>query len=150
MSKIFTIKKLQSNKFWHEIPAESGVYVVVYKKHSKSAFLKKGTGGKFKGNNPNVSIERLNKKWVDFKQGEEKIIYIGKSNNLRRRIRAYIKFGLGKPVAKRGGRLIWQIADSDSLEVYWKTNKMPRETEKKMLLEFEKRHGKLPFANLIR
>lgn len=145
-----TVKELKSEKFnWNEITNVGGVYVVVYKNLNKPKFLSEGSGGWFRGRNPNVLKNILLENWVDFKSGEEKILYIGKSVNLSRRIKLYIRFGKGERVAKWGGRYIWQIADSDGLEICWKEVKYPRVEEKRMLMQFKSKHDrKFPFANL--
>ncbi|MDO8659825.1 MAG: hypothetical protein Q7K54_04485 [Candidatus Parcubacteria bacterium] len=145
-----TIKELKSEKFnWNNISNVGGVYIVVYKKLNRPEFLPVGSGGEFKGRDPNVSKNILLENWVDFKSGEDRILYIGKSVKLRRRIKSYIKFGEGRSVAKWGGRYIWQIANSGNLEIYWKEAKNPREEEKRMLYKFKDKHEqRLPFANL--
>ncbi len=149
-----TIKELQSETFeWTSIPASQGVYIAVYTHSSKPTFLlPRGTGGWFKGENPNVTVEILDKKWVDFKANKDQILYIGKAgrkNTLRKRVRSFIYFGKGKPVAHRGGKYIWQIANTDAIEIYYATVEDPEYVEKTLIEEFKTKHGKLPFANLI-
>jgi len=43
------------------VPKVKGVYFVLFQS-SKPSFLEVGTGGFFKGNNPNISLEILKKK----------------------------------------------------------------------------------------
>jgi hypothetical protein len=85
------------------------------------------------------------------------VIYIGKasktkSTNLRRRIKAYRRFGQGEPVGHWGGRYVWQCADSVDHIICWKdvTGRAAREVEREMLAGFEDDYGKLPFANINR
>jgi len=126
------------------IPDKSGVYSIWRSQKDKIKFMKRGTGGHFRGN-PNVSIRTLKKKWVN----EADILYIGKANSLMKRIKKLIRFGNGKPVPKRGGRYIWQISNAMGiLKLRWKVSDKPRELEKELLLDFEKEYEKLPFANL--
>lgn len=47
------------------IPAQNGVYVVLRESESAPQFLAEGTGGFFKGKNPNVSIAKLEANWVE-------------------------------------------------------------------------------------
>ncbi|HQB75982.1 MAG TPA: hypothetical protein PK086_00280 [bacterium] len=151
-----TIKELKSERFdWSIIPCVKGVYVVVFDCPNNPSFLSKGLGGFFKNINPNVSVEILKQKWVNFKPGDNNVVYIGKAGGenvkatLKERIKSYIKFGRGKSSPHRGGRYIWQITNSDSLKVYWRESNDPIKEEKKMLLEFKAKHdNKLPFANL--
>lgn len=46
------------------IPRTAGVYMVVYTGENMSEFLSRGTGGFFKGKDPNVSITELETNWV--------------------------------------------------------------------------------------
>lgn len=136
-----------------DIPIQQGVYMILRKGNTHPIFLQEGTGGYFKGKNPNVPLEELEKNWV-----EDDIVYIGKAGGsessvtLQKRIALYMCFGQGKPVGHWGGRLIWQLADAKDLIVCWKVlgkNEEPREVEKEMIQEFKKEHnGKRPFANL--
>lgn len=143
----FSFKELRESKCG-EIPDLSGVYIVInhiFKK--KPDFLKKGTGGWFKGRSPNVPEGVLEKKWNGVRN--TKILYIGKGKSLRKRISQYEKFGRGRKVPKRGGRYIWQLPDSEQSVIVWKVvEKNPRQEEKGLLKEFELKYKNLPFANL--
>lgn len=146
-----TIKSLMENDSC--IPVEKGIYLIIYNKELTPSFLPTGSGGHFKGKNPNVPIELLKKKWVN----NTKVIYIGKAGNitgsatLRSRLRQYLKFGQDENVGHWGGRFIWQLEESRELLICWKVlpNKDPREEEKKQIHDFMQQHEKkLPFANL--
>ena len=139
------------------IPADRGVYLIL-KTDRPHKFLRSGTGGHFKKKNPNVDIGILNDNWVD----NSIVIYIGQAggvrngkwsdSNLRERLKKYFDFGLGKPVGHWGGRLIWQIENSDKLIVCWKELpdkvKDPCKEESKLIEKFKTTFGKRPFANL--
>jgi hypothetical protein len=125
-----------------------GVYLILRRSVEPPIFLEKGTGGWFKGIDPNVPVSVLREKWV----GGTEIMYIGKASiPLRKRLRKYMRFGDGIPAPHKGGRYIWQLADSRQLQVCWKVlpeSIDPEQYEKILIEEFEKIHGKLPFANL--
>jgi hypothetical protein len=129
------------------IPTEKGVYCVLYKTPTHPFFLNPGTGGYFKGRDPNVPINELEKKWVD---GAD-IIYIGQTTvSLRKRICTFMKFGQGKHVAHHGGRFFWQIQGVEDLIVCWKAldeGEDPRLVERALLREFKEKYRCLPFAN---
>ena len=136
------------------IPAQMGVYVVLRESESAPEFLAEGTGGYFKGQNPNVSIEELQANWV----ANTHVVYIGKaggidsSATLYKRLGQYLRFGQGANIGHWGGRYIWQLADSRELIVCWKTltKDDPREVEHEMIAEFKSAHsGMRPFANLM-
>lgn len=129
------------------LPATGGVYVVIRDKEEAPEFLETGTGGFFKRRNPNVSIELLQNRYL----GDTNIVYIGKGNNLKSRIKQLLRFGAGEAVSHYGGRLLWQLKDSSDLIIAWKESPLqdPREVEKEMIRQFEAEHGALPFANLV-
>lgn len=128
------------------LPDSGGVYIVVRDSDNSPEFLATGTGGFFKGKNPNVGLEELESNYV----AGCKVVYIGKATSLKKRVGQLLRFGAGSAVGHWGGRYLWQLADSDNLLIAWKTTSTtdPRAEEIKMLEEFVSRHGKLPFANL--
>lgn len=153
-NNFITVKQLKNPEFnWKDIPSERGVYVVVYKKTGMPEFKEIGTGPVlWRGRIVNVSVEELKIKWVDCENSENQIIYIGrasKKNTLRKRIKSYIKFGSDKSSSHYGGRYIWQVVDSNDLEVGWKECDDPAEEERNMLNKFKDEHNqRFPFANL--
>jgi len=136
-----------------KIPDRPGVYMVLYTGLNTPSFINPGTGGFFKGKNPNVSASALLQNWVR----DTVVVYIGKaggtdhSATLNKRLRMYLRFGQGAPVGHYGGRLIWQIKNSGDLLICWKTQitEEPRNVEAKLLSEFIGQYSKRPFANLV-
>ncbi len=134
------------------IPSTRGVYMVLYTPKTPPQFLEKGSGGFFKGKDPNVSIAELENNWVD----ETIVVYIGKagkegsSATLKSRLAQYFQFGQGKDVGHWGGRFIWQLKYSPDLVVCWKVlSSKPREYEAELIQEFVSIYGVRPFANLV-
>ena len=140
-----------------KVPSQPGVYLILDNSRSPPDFVSRGTGGHFKGQDPNVSIERLKSKWVQ----NAPIVYVGSSGrsggseaNLKKRIDTLIRFGRGEDVPHRGGRFVWQLSDAEKLLVCWKEiNKFrpdePEEYKKKIISQFKHVYeGRLPFANL--
>jgi hypothetical protein len=133
------------------IPKTKGIYLVL-NLIKKGEFLKIGTGGHFKGKNPNVSISELKENWVE----NTIVVYIGKagkdgsSATLQSRLRQYFGFGQGKNIGHWGGRLIWQLKNSSDLVVCWKTLPTgdPRILEAELISQFVSKFSKRPFANL--
>ena len=126
-------------------PSSGGVYVVTYSGENAVTFAEQTCGGWFKRNDPTLSREALIANWVD----NAEVIYIGKSDNLKRRLRDLADFGAGKPVAHWGGRLIWQVPYIDRLLVGWKETlgRVAVEVEAELMSQFRQVHGKPPFAN---
>jgi hypothetical protein len=122
-----------------------GVYVVVQAPKSKPDFLDANPGGRFKGRDPTVDEDVLQANWID---GAE-VVYIGKADNLRRRLREFMRFGGGAPIGHWGGRLIWQLARSSDLLIAWRETpgEVPKEVEMQLISDFSAAYGKPPFAN---
>ena len=137
-----TVEELRNNKSL--IPKEQGVYLILNLK--KPTFLETGTGGFFKGKNPNAEIETLEENWIE----NAPVIYIGKAISLYKRLGQYFHFGEGKNVGHWGGRFIWQLENSKDLVVCWKTTEEEARIEEINLIQkFVKQYGKRPFAKLI-
>ncbi|MCX9145917.1 GIY-YIG nuclease family protein [Erythrobacter sp. WG] len=126
-------------------PDVGGVYVVARAEVCAPTFLTKSCGGWFKDRDPTISIGELQANWVE---GAE-IVYIGKANSIRRRLKEFAKFGAGHKIGHWGGRLIWQLEESSRLLVAWKPTPEidPLAYEAQLLAEFRAEYGKPPFAN---
>lgn len=128
-----------------EIPPTGGVYIVLQAAGAEPDFLESNPGGRFKDRDPTVDASALHANWVD---GAE-VVYIGKADNLRRRLRQFAQFGAGKPIGHWGGRLIWQLTRSAELLIAWRETpgEVPKEVETTMLADFRAAYGQSPFAN---
>ena len=131
-----------------EVPDGPAAYVVYRPSATTPIFLNGNPGGRFKGQDPTVSMDTLQTKWLLNAQ----TIYIGKADVARRRLKQFARFGAGDPVGHWGGRYIWQLADSHDLLVAWHAIQWPetaREYERRLLAQFTDLHGgQRPFANL--
>jgi hypothetical protein len=127
------------------VPRAGGVYVVTQGVKATPDFLSANLGGRFKGRDPTVDASVLQANWV---HGAD-VVYIGKADNLRRRLREFAQFGSGKPIGHWGGRLIWQLTRSAELLIAWRETPgmLPKEVEKSMLSDFRAAYGRPPFAN---
>ncbi len=138
------------------IPDIKGVYMVVRTTDTAPEFLAKGTGGFFRGKDPNVSLDTLQANWVN----GTCVVYIGQAggikgnkqpkSTLRSRLKQYLRFGQGKPVGHQGGCYIWQLKDAANLLFCWMPlpEDDPRTVEWSLISLFKKCYdGKRPFAN---
>ncbi len=79
------------------------------------------------------------------------VVYVGQTGNLQRRIGELIQFGQGADIGHRGGRLMWQHAQAEELQVCWKkvVGNKPGDVKKDILEQFKSKYrGRRPFANL--
>lgn len=130
------------------IPDVKGIYLVLRAAEKAPVIKSSSLGGyvHFPNDSPCYSVDELEDNYIDGSH----IFYIGKSTNLRTRIRTYMRFGKGKRAGHGGGRAIWQLADADDLIVCWTaTTDDSREVEKEMIQRYKLNHsGKRPFANM--
>lgn len=147
-----TLEELRRSDL-ESVPREAGVYQVLWPFENLPEFLNASPAGRFKGRDPTVPRDTLIANWIP----GEHTIYIGKAGTLagrqtlRSRLRQYLRFGQGEPVAHWGGRYIWQIERSDALVFCWHTTPgiRPRDVERSLLAQFRGQHNRLPFANLV-
>jgi hypothetical protein len=121
------------------------VYVVIRTATSGPLILKESPAGRFKGKDPTIAPALLRAKWV----AKAPVLYIGKADELRRRLRQLLDFAYGKPVGHWGGRYLWQVAGSDDWLIAWRSEANPRATEAALLQAFVAEFGSLPYANLV-
>lgn len=92
-----------------QLTSAGGVYIV-FRVGGRPSFLASNAGGRFKGKDPSVPDDALSANWV----GDAEVVYIGKAENLQRRLREFTRFGEGAPIGHWGGHLIWQLEDRAS------------------------------------
>ncbi len=132
------------------VPAHAGIYLIKRESESAPQFRIPGTGGWFKGQDPNSASDIIEAKWVSGTQ----ILYIGKAagnKGLKGRLRQLIDLGNGKPVSHRGGRLLWYLQESEDLLVRWRTCTADEadRAETTAIADFKRSHrGMRPFANM--
>jgi len=152
--------KFLGNRLFDKVPKTKGIYFVISTwGWREDAFVKKGTGGYFKGKDPNVPVQTLWENWVE----HATILYIGRAGGIEKNGRIYnsslnsriselVKYGHGKNIGHSGGRYLWQHTKSDEFRIYWysiKDNDInPIDLEHILLEKFTQHYGKLPFANL--
>lgn len=136
------------------IPAQRGVYLLLREEPGAPDFLEVGSGGFFKGKDPNVPVGVLEANWVT----GTPVLYIGKAGDpgrgatLRSRLRQCLGFGAGKNVGHWGGRYVWQLADAAQLKFAWcaLADGHPSVVESSLIASFRRELGVRPFANLTK
>lgn len=128
------------------IPAAPGIYLV---------------GVPFDGFEPNISDATTGPRFVKgrsmlypasklkekFNLSDKRCLYIGESDNLQHRITLFLQYGRGEDVPHRGGRAIWQIANSDELILAWCPCPNHENVKSALLASYRQSFGVLPMAN---
>lgn len=130
------------------IPQAPAAYVVYRPADAEPTFLDDNPGYRFKQQDPTVAKGVLQASWV----AGSHVIYIGKANEAKKRLKQFSRFGAGEKDGHWGGRYVWQLADSAEQVVGWhaiKWGEVARDYEKRLLAHFASLHdGARPFANL--
>jgi hypothetical protein len=130
------------------VPSSPAVYVIYRPCQEPRSFLPANPGGRFKGKDPSLPAATLDSNWIPGAH----VVYIGKADVADRRLEQFARFGAGEPVGHWGGRLTWQLADSDELLVAWHPiiwDETARAYEKRLLAHFGSLcAGRRSFANL--
>ncbi len=133
------------------VPTSPGMYAVLRLTDEPPEFLRKSPASWYKREDPTVPLERLRNEWVE----EAETLYIGQAKDLLERIGLLIEFsdaGPDKSVFHWGGRLLWQVAESDDFQVAWMATEPSecRPLERVLVDGFADAWGRMPFANLQR
>jgi hypothetical protein len=127
----------------------AGVYVVLRNKGDDApSWVTPSPVGETWLGDPTVSVEALEANWVP----GASVVYVGKAkeSQLRKRLRAYLRFGQARGGRHWGGRLIWQLPDPWDLLVAWRVEaeQDALDVERGLLGSFRDAYGgQPPFAN---
>ena len=132
---------------WTDLPKGAGIYVVYWVISEEPTFRSNTGKAKF----AIVTDPReLEERWAQINQrNPTDIIYIGKSVDIRKRVRQLVRFGVGKIRSHVGGEWMWQISRIEL--AYAMLQRCPPGKELAfegwLLEEFEKEHNDWPVAN---
>ena len=132
---------------WTDLGKEAGIYVVYcevkqalhFEPHSGTATYAKTTNPEFLGQ----EWQRINER------APTDIVYIGKGDNIRKRVRLLVRFGVGRADNHHGGEWMWQIQEIKEANVLTQTCPVGRQKafENWLLERFREEHGCYPLAN---
>lgn len=136
-----------SRASWADIPPAPGIYLVLWSLNEPPQFSKETRKATY--TNP-LDPKKLQEKWIRIcAYSPTDIIYIGKADSLRRRVRALARFGIGRAKNHRGGEWIWQISRIITASVMVQSCPISKQNsfENSLLEKFYKEHHEFPIGN---
>lgn len=132
---------------WLDLPSKPGVYIVAWAGREP---LKFGSGTGAAAAADAADPRWLGSKWSQIQQdAASDIIYIGKGDSLRKRVRDLARFGAGRARNHKGGEWMWQVQGVESAVLFMHTcpDGMQVAFENWLLVSFFDAHGAYPLAN---
>lgn len=132
---------------WTDLPDNPGIYVVYWPSDEPLTF--QGSAG-LAISAQTANPLALQEKWKRISShAPTDIIYIGKGDNLRKRVRALARFGVGKAVNHHGGEWMWQVRGIENGRVLVQTCSAGKQVafEGWLLERFAEQHREWPLAN---
>lgn len=147
LRNLLTRAKGPERASWLDLSSAPGIYVVRWVKSESPVFLSDAGEAAYATTKPQQCLES---KWDRINQNSTTdIIYIGKGDSLKKRIRLLVMFGVGRRRNHKGGEWMWQIENIDSSELVSQTCPLGKQVgfENALLERFIKEHGDVPLAN---
>ena len=132
------------------ISEEEGIYIVTLNDNGKIKISNKTTAiESYIKNGKEVNLLYDKSTLEDkLKKCHKQILYVGKGDSLKTRIKCLVNYANKKCKNHRGGRALWQIEKwEDNLSICWCEVKNAISIEKKLLELHYKEFGTYPFAN---
>lgn len=132
---------------WADLPRGSGIYIVFMPKGIHPQF-QQTTGNAIYCNPTPIAV--LEEKWKSInRKVKTDIVYIGKADDLKSRVRSLARFGAGKARNHKGGEWMWQISNLNQAKIRIITCPPGKQIpfEKWLLDTFYSQHGNWPLAN---
>ena len=132
---------------WSDIPSGPGIYVVFLLPNTP--FDVSQSTGKAIHASP-APVADLREKWSRINNhASTDILYVGKGDDVRKRIRRLARFGVGKIQKHKGGEWMWQVTHIRSARILINACPPGKQVpfEKWLLDSFLDQHGDWPLAN---
>ncbi len=151
----FSILELHSG-FINIIPEQAGIYYVEIPSGFELIVMNETDGLKKVGKKKPFKVyykEDMEHWLVQYKiNSKNKILYVGKADNLKKRLEEYINFGYGVETHHfhSGGRAIWYLKNNKSLLISYELCDNPPKKEAEQIDRHILKYGEKPFANRVR
>lgn len=132
---------------WQDLPASPGVYAVCLPSWETRPFT--ADAGMARHADPADPAALRAKRDRILGAGPTDILYIGKAENLCKRVQQLVRFGTGRANNHRGGEWLWQLKGICEAKLWMCCcpGERPELLERKLLEAFRATHGDWPLAN---
>ena len=132
---------------WVDLPDSPGIYAVCLEGWEVLRFT--DDPGLACHASPVSGCTLRDKRNLILNAGPTDILYIGRANDLRKRVRQLVRFGAGQADNHRGGEWLWQLDGIYRAQLWmWRCDDdAPEQLERRLLDAFKADHGDWPFAN---
>lgn len=147
---------LTNKKILNDVDGVEGIYKVFLPKGIDFVLKNETTAiTEYKGKklvyDSEEEIATIAERWEIIQSCDEKdnnLLYIGCSNDLKRRLKEFAKYGVKKCKTHRGGKIIWQIENAINFQVEIIPTEDYKEEEYRLIKNYRKRHkDQRPIAN---
>ncbi len=147
MSDLLRRAKNVERASWIDLPKGPGIYVVYWDLDKPPTFVAStGYAVCAVATNPEV----LRHKWDRIQAYRATdIVYFGKGDDLKERVKLLVRFGVGKANNHHGGEWMWQVQEIDSAKLLVQSCPLGKQIafENWLLEQFRNIHGDWPLAN---
>lgn len=132
---------------WRDLLDSPGIYVVQLKHDANLELLETCALAVHATACPPSELHKKNKRIQ--RAGSTDILYIGKGNNIRDRVRQLARFGVGRARNHAGGEWLWQVTRIGEATVVMQSTPSGKQVpfEDWLLDKFHLSHGDYPLAN---
>lgn len=147
---------LADESLLEEVTKEEGIYKVYLPEDipfqlNRATTAKEYIKGKKMLYDSDEEIAAFQRQWdliQSAKEPDNRLVYIGQSVNLHRRLKEFAKYGVGEFENHKGGRLLWQLTDAKKCRIEYTPCQNSVKVEKELIRENKSRHfGQRPIAN---
>lgn len=148
---LFTFESLMQGDI-DKVPTESGVYFIYCDSDYMYNYLPITDGIKnYKGKTTTLPVNKLISIGDKQKLSGSNILYIGKADNLRTRLRQYMNWGYDiSDSPHSGGKRLWQLVDNKRFHVSYMLTDEPNKMESILIDTHIIEYHCKPFANICR
>lgn len=147
---------LADESLLEEVTKEEGIYKVYLPEDipfqlNRTTTAKEYIKGKKMLYDSDEEIAAFQRQWdiiQSAKEPDNRLVYIGSTNNLQDRLTNFARYGVGESEKHTGGRLLWQLTDAKKCRIEYSLCENYKQVRNELLQDYKSRHfDQRPIAN---